>query len=129
MKKQKRLKVSNDLIFKLLFGSEESKNMLSSLLSAIIDMPREEMSDLVILNPISSIDKIGDKVVNLDILVKTKNNMKINVEIQVVVNSNWPRRIAEKSRKHCSRTKQNKAWARRINAVKSRVWTRENKTK
>ncbi|MCX0373520.1 Rpn family recombination-promoting nuclease/putative transposase [Clostridium perfringens] len=76
------MKPSIDFVFKKLFGSEESKESLISLLNAIIksDSP---IQDVKILNNDLDKEHNNDKFSRLDIKAKTNNGELINIEIQV----------------------------------------------
>ena len=81
--KRKMLPPKNDLVFRLLFGSEESKNILSGILKAILDMPDDEFEILSITDPHLLPEYDGDKLGILDIKIKTKSGHYLNVEMQV----------------------------------------------
>ena len=76
------MKPSMDFVFKRLFGAEESKDSLISLLNAIIksDSP---IKDIELKSPDLEKQHIGDKFCRLDIKAKTDKGELINVEIQV----------------------------------------------
>ena len=76
------MKPSIDFVFKKLFGSEESKESLISLLNAIIksDSP---IQNVEILNNDLDKEHNADKFSRLDIKAKTDNGELINIEIQV----------------------------------------------
>ena len=76
------MKPSMDFVFKRLFGAEESKDSLISLLNAIIksDSP---IKDIELKSTDLEKQHIGDKFCRLDIKAKTDKCEIINVEIQV----------------------------------------------
>ncbi|MGU8487712.1 Rpn family recombination-promoting nuclease/putative transposase [Clostridium perfringens] len=76
------MKPSIDFVFKKLFGSEESKESLISLLNAIIksDSP---IVNVEILNNDLDKEHNADKFSRLDIKAKTDKDELINIEIQV----------------------------------------------
>ena len=76
------MKPSMDFVFKRLFGAEESKDSLISLLNAIIksDSP---IKNIELKSPDLEKQHIGDKFCRLDIKAKTDKGEIINVEIQV----------------------------------------------
>ncbi|MGU8487715.1 Rpn family recombination-promoting nuclease/putative transposase [Clostridium perfringens] len=76
------MKPSIDFVFKKLFGSEESKESLISLLNAIIksDSP---IVNVEILNNDLNKEHNADKFSRLDIKAKTDKDELINIEIQV----------------------------------------------
>jgi len=79
----KLLKRTNDLIFKLIFGNEKNVDILEDFLKAVLRLPDEEYNHLRITNPASTIDKVDDKTIILDVKVYTKSRHVLNVEIQV----------------------------------------------
>lgn len=76
------MKPSIDFVFKKLFGSEESKESLISLLNAIIKSDNP-IQDVKILNNDLDKEHNNDKFSRLDIKAKTNNGEIINIEIQV----------------------------------------------
>ena len=79
----KLLKASNDLIFKRVFGDARNKDILSSFLMSILEIPKEEYEDITILNPETTIEKADDKRSILDLLLHTKNRNIVHIEVQV----------------------------------------------
>ncbi|MCL1949579.1 MAG: Rpn family recombination-promoting nuclease/putative transposase [Turicibacter sp.] len=77
------LKRTNYLIFKSIFGDEKNTDILASFLKAALRLPDEEYSHLTLTNPASTIARVDDKTVVLDVKVYTKSRHIINVEIQV----------------------------------------------
>src|SRR5699024_5996115 len=72
-----------DYAFKLMFGSEENKAITVVFLNAILQRSGQNaIKEISFENPEKSGEYDGDKESRLDILVKTKNNEYINVEIQ-----------------------------------------------
>ena len=76
------MKPSIDFVFKKLFGSEESKESLISLLNAIIKSD-SLIQDVEILNNDLDKEHNADKFSRLDIKAKTDKGELINIEIQV----------------------------------------------
>ncbi|MDU7068505.1 MAG: Rpn family recombination-promoting nuclease/putative transposase [Clostridium perfringens] len=76
------MKPSIDFVFKKLFGSEESKESLISLLNAIIKSD-SLIQDVEILNNDLDKEHNADKFSRLDIKAKTDKSELINIEIQV----------------------------------------------
>ena len=79
----KELRPTEDFAFKRIFGSEDSKRSLMSLLNAILD-GNPYIKDLKILNTETRIESRDNKASRLDIEVKTNDNTFINVELQCV---------------------------------------------
>ena len=77
------LKPTNDFVFKTIFGEEDSKICLISLLNAILD-GKPVITDVTILNPeLPRYDQLA-KESRLDVAAKTNNGTIVNVEVQCV---------------------------------------------
>ncbi|XZM35069.1 Rpn family recombination-promoting nuclease/putative transposase (plasmid) [Clostridium perfringens] len=76
------MKPSMDFVFKRLFGAEESKDSLISLLNAIIESD-SPIKDVELKNTDLEKEHLGDKFCRLDIKAKTDKCELINIEIQV----------------------------------------------
>ena len=76
------LDITTDYIFKLVFGTEENKDVLISLLNAIFK-GRPEVKDLKLMN--SEISKIlkDNKSIRLDVRADIGNRHYVDIEIQV----------------------------------------------
>ena len=80
---QRILKPTNDFVFKTIFGQEDSKICLISLLNAILD-GNPVIKDVTILNPdLPRYDQLA-KESRLDIAAQTDNDTIVNIEIQCV---------------------------------------------
>ncbi len=79
----------NDFAFKHVF---HNKKALKGLLSALLDIPPEEIVDLELLDTFQSGSYKQDKVGILDIKVHLNNNQKINIEMQVRQQESWKER-------------------------------------
>ncbi|WP_242249111.1 Rpn family recombination-promoting nuclease/putative transposase [Bacillus cereus group sp. BfR-BA-01328] len=76
-----RLKPLNDVIFKKLFGEEDSLDFLEGFLTALLGF---EVTDLLIESEKLSIENINDKQGILDIkATMSQTNEKINIEVQL----------------------------------------------
>jgi len=76
--------IINDIIFKIVFASEENKPLLIALLNAILGFSgRDKIVEIKILNP--SIDKefMQEKNSILDIKARDSQNRYYNIEVQV----------------------------------------------
>ena len=83
------MKPKNDLIFKRLFGDERNKDLLISLLKAIL---KTDIKDVKLMNTALNIDTIGSKKGILDVRATIDNDVKINIEIQVLRIPHMPER-------------------------------------
>lgn len=73
----------NDLIFKKIFGDPKNNRILISLLSSILDIPKEEYFKVEVIDPYFRIRRFNDKLGILDIKLKLKSGKMINIELQV----------------------------------------------
>ncbi len=73
-----------DFAFKLLFGDPNNIDLLQSLLIAILNVPKEELNDLQIINNELSRQFAEDKKGILDVRAKTKDGKEIDIEIQIL---------------------------------------------
>jgi predicted transposase/invertase (TIGR01784 family) len=71
-----------DLAFKKLFGSEENKDLLKSLLNAILP-PNEKLSELQLKNPYNLADYMEGKLSILDIKAVDEKGKWYDIEMQV----------------------------------------------
>ena len=83
-----------DIVFKLIFGVAKNVAILIGFLKAVLDLPAEEFEAIEIIDPHLLRAHIDDKLGILDVKVKTKNGIKINVEIQVQPRSDFPKRVS-----------------------------------
>ena len=72
-----------DIIFKILFGTENGIDILTDFLLAVLDLSPDEYDDITIANPFLLQEYQGDKLGILDVKLKLKTGKIINIEIQV----------------------------------------------
>ncbi|MDR1854935.1 MAG: Rpn family recombination-promoting nuclease/putative transposase, partial [Azoarcus sp.] len=82
-----------DIVFKMLFGSEGSTDILTAFLKAVLPLSDDEYAEVTLLNPISTSDFPDDKICILDVKVETAKGRIIDVEIQVANKSDLRERI------------------------------------
>ena len=85
-----RYKLTNDYMFRAVF--QKNENALKGLLSALLSIPKNEIKEVTILNPIILGETIDDKTCILDLHIRLNNNELINIEMQVEDLGNWPER-------------------------------------
>lgn len=73
-----------DFVFKLLFGDSRYQKRLISLLSAILDLPKENFEGIELINAELKREFKGDKKGMVDIKTKLKDGRQTNIEIQVI---------------------------------------------
>jgi predicted transposase/invertase (TIGR01784 family) len=90
----KRLKPKNDFIFQKLFGEEEAKESLISLLNAVLRLqgPERIVDLFIIKNKQLDQEAIDDKTGRLDIRAETLDHHQFDVEMQLTNQKNMPRR-------------------------------------
>ena len=79
----KILSPMTDLIFKILFGSENSVEILTDFLLAVLKLSPDEFDSIHIANPFLLQEYRGDKLGILDIKLKLKSGKVLNIEMQV----------------------------------------------
>jgi predicted transposase/invertase (TIGR01784 family) len=80
-----------DFAFKKLFGSEENKDLLISLINAIVS-EEEQVVELELKNPYNLADYQAGKMSILDIKAKAENGRWFNVEMQISEDRNFDKR-------------------------------------
>ncbi|MFH0775087.1 MAG: Rpn family recombination-promoting nuclease/putative transposase, partial [bacterium] len=88
------LDVKTDFAFKKVFGSNGSKDILISLLNAVIDFgDSEKIVDLIIVDPyqIPLIEGMKDSYV--DVKAKLSNNKNVIIEMQVLNVEGFEKRV------------------------------------
>ena len=73
----------SDIIFKLLMGTENSIDILTDFLLAVLNLSPNEYDEITISNPFLLQEYKGDKLGILDVKLKLKSGKIINIEIQV----------------------------------------------
>ncbi|MBI5543866.1 MAG: Rpn family recombination-promoting nuclease/putative transposase [Deltaproteobacteria bacterium] len=76
-----RLDPKLDVVFKLLFAHPRNRDLLLSLLTAVL-RPTSPISELEVLNPEVSKDAVADKGIVLDIHVRLEDGRHVDVEMQ-----------------------------------------------
>ena len=92
MEKLFKITLRNDYAFKRVFGVEENKDVLQDLLECILDIPPENIAGLELLDKELHKDSISDKTGVLDVKLRLKNNIIIDIEIQNRWNSEFVQR-------------------------------------
>ncbi len=80
-----------DFAFKKLFGSEENKDLLISLINAIVS-EEDQVVVVELKNPYNLADYRADKISILDIKAKAQNGRWFNVEMQIREDNNFDKR-------------------------------------
>lgn len=80
-----------DFAFKKLFGSEENKDLLISLINAIVSK-KEQVVDVELKNPYNLADYRAGKMSILDIKAKDQNDSWYNIEMQISEDLNFDKR-------------------------------------
>ena len=80
-----------DIAFKKIFGVEENKDLLISLLNSIVSK-EDQVADVVLLNPYNHKNFYRDKLSILDIKAKSKDGKRFNIEIQISDDADYDKR-------------------------------------
>ncbi|MEM6338779.1 MAG: Rpn family recombination-promoting nuclease/putative transposase [Pseudomonadota bacterium] len=80
-----------DIVFKKLFGVEENKDLLISLINSIVS-EEDQVEDIKLLNPYNLQDYPIEKLSILDIKAKSKSGERYNIEIQIRDAKNYSKR-------------------------------------
>jgi len=80
-----------DLVFKKLFGVEENKDLLISLINSIVSED-DQVVDLTILNPYNTQNFKHDKLSILDVKAKGIDGKRFNIEIQISDEADYDKR-------------------------------------
>ncbi|MEW6284296.1 MAG: Rpn family recombination-promoting nuclease/putative transposase [Candidatus Eremiobacterota bacterium] len=79
-----RLSLLNDIIFKIVFGTEASSPVLRALLNALLGLSgQERIAELEILNPYLDKSHVLDKGVILDVKARDGRGRLYSIEVQV----------------------------------------------
>jgi hypothetical protein len=80
-----------DIAFKKIFGVEENKDLLISLVNSIVG-PADQVSDLTLLNPYNPKNFKQDKLSILDIKALGVDGKRFNIEIQITDAADYDKR-------------------------------------
>src|SRR5687767_6050084 len=83
-----------DYVFKLVFGQERNRDILISLLNAVLARSLgRPVVEVVILNPFSAKDADDDKYFIVDVKARDETGRMFNVEMQVLAPAETPERL------------------------------------
>jgi predicted transposase/invertase (TIGR01784 family) len=80
-----------DLAFKKIFGVEENKDLLISLINSIVSN-EDQVSEIILLNPYNPKNFKNDKLSILDIKAKNESGKRFNIEIQISDEADYDKR-------------------------------------
>ena len=80
-----------DVAFKKIFGVEENKDLLISLINSIVSK-EDQIADLTLLNPYNPQNFYRDKLSVLDIKAKGIDGKRFNIEIQISDEADYDKR-------------------------------------
>jgi predicted transposase/invertase (TIGR01784 family) len=80
-----------DIAFKKIFGVEENKDLLISLINSIVSL-EDQVGDLTLLNPYNPQNFREDKISILDIKALGKDGKRFNIEIQITDEADYDKR-------------------------------------
>jgi predicted transposase/invertase (TIGR01784 family) len=80
-----------DLAFKKIFGVEENKDLLISLINSIVSH-EDQVSDITLLNPYNPKNFKNDKLSILDVKARGSDGKRFNIEIQISDEADYDKR-------------------------------------
>ena len=80
-----------DIAFKKIFGVEENKDLLISLINSIVSA-EDQVVDVTLLNPYNPKNFLNDKLSILDIKAKSAEGKHFNIEIQITNDADYDKR-------------------------------------
>lgn len=80
-----------DIVFKKIFGVEENKDLLISLVNSIVSKA-DQVADLTLLNPYNPQNLATDKLSILDIKARGVDGKMFNIEIQITDEKDYDKR-------------------------------------
>ncbi len=80
----------NDYLFRALL--QVNSEVLKAFVCSLLYLEPQEVTSIAILNPIVLGDAIDDKTYILDIFVEVNGRTRLNLELQVINERNWPER-------------------------------------
>ncbi|MDD9337023.1 MAG: Rpn family recombination-promoting nuclease/putative transposase [Rickettsiaceae bacterium] len=80
-----------DLAFKKIFGVEENKDLLISLINSIVGQ-EEQVAEVTLLNPYNPKSFKSDKLSILDVKAKSVDGKRFNIEIQISDEADYDKR-------------------------------------
>ena len=72
----------SNTVFQLLFGDQRNVELLADFLQSVLDIPKDEYRDIVIVNPYLPREYPDKKLGIVDLRIKTRSGQIIHVEIQ-----------------------------------------------
>ena len=88
------MRLVNDVVFKAVFGTESAKEILISLLNAILDYPaNNKITEVTLLNPFSESNYVLEKLVVMDMKAKDSQGRSYNIEMQIVPPVDYVNRV------------------------------------
>ncbi len=87
---KEKIKVKNDFIFKRIFGDQDNSEILKSFLEAILHEKIEKIE--MMKDARLGQEHMDDKLGILDIKAEFNNNIKVNIEIQLINQYNMIKR-------------------------------------
>ena len=78
------LPLTSDIVFKQVFGQEESKPILRVFLNDVLGLDIQSSEQITLLNPIIDPKYLDDKMCILDVRVQLSDRSLIDIEIQVL---------------------------------------------
>jgi len=72
----------SNTVFQLLFGDQRNVELLADFLQSVLDIPKDEYRDIIIVNPYLPREYPDKKLGIVDLRIKTRSGQIVHVEIQ-----------------------------------------------
>jgi len=93
MANSRLLRVTVDYVFKQIFGDQRYTDVLARFLAAVLSIPFDDLADITIIDPHVKRETADDKYGILDVKLTITDGTVIHIEIQVVPNPDFDKRI------------------------------------
>jgi predicted transposase/invertase (TIGR01784 family) len=87
------LPLKSDIIFKLVFGDEGNTDILRSFLESALPFPEGDFGEITVMDPSLGLEFPGGKRGVLDVRIKTRAGIFVDVEIQLFKKRHMRERI------------------------------------
>ena len=82
------VKPKQDVVFKKMFADENNKELLIDLIASLMDLKKDYVKDVTVLNPEITPESVSEKFSRLDILMSTKDRT-VDLEMQTTDSSDF----------------------------------------
>lgn len=87
------VKPKTDLVFKKFFASDDNRDLLKDFISAVLDIPTEDIRELIVENPEISPEELNEKFVIIDLKITLNNDKLLHMEMQLFGHRRFRERV------------------------------------